>query len=168
MWVAEACLSWSKAVVTPNYWTQIAFISLDFRFSFIWHLPDMVSPCSSPAKTLTHHSLVADSEAAAETNAWLKAEWADSRCNRSVRRFQKAPAGLGQERSRAVRTDAAVVLNVAGCSFWLRASLRPPHEGTQGDLQITELQDGYAPTHFPTRTLGLRGVLRFNLFVCLF
>lgn len=38
--------------------------------------------------------------------------------------------------------DGAAVLNVAGCRFRLSPSLGPPHEGTQGDLQITELQDG--------------------------
>lgn len=44
--------------------------------------------------------------------------------------------------TRCSETDGGVVLDVAGCSVWLGTSLRPPNEGTQGDLQITELQDG--------------------------
>lgn len=39
------------------------------------------------------------------------------------------------------------VIYVAGCSIWLCASLRPPNEGTQGDLQITELQDRWLHGH---------------------
>lgn len=38
--------------------------------------------------------------------------------------------------------SALCVICVTGCSVRFRASLGPPNEGTQGDLQITELQDG--------------------------
>lgn len=43
--------------------------------------------------------------------------------------------------------ESPFVIYVAGCSIWLCASLRPPNEGTQGDLQITELQDRWLHGH---------------------